>query len=137
MGIIFYCYSVMSTAASFKLPKDVSSILLVKSLPYKITSAELYQLFGQYGAIIQIRLGNTNTTRGRAYVVYDNQVDAMNACTHLNGYAVHGRYIVVLYYQPDKSNKTSNNNTSDIDNIRHKREQEQQHVNTMKTKLAV
>jgi len=38
------------------LPKDVNRILYVKNLPYKISSEEMYDVFGRYGAIRQIRM---------------------------------------------------------------------------------
>jgi RNA recognition motif-containing protein len=43
-------------------------ILFVRNLPYAITAEEMYDLFGKYGGIRQIRLGNENTTKGTAYV---------------------------------------------------------------------
>jgi RNA recognition motif-containing protein len=72
--------------------------LYVKSLPFKMTSEELYDVFGRYGAIRQIRLGHTAETRGRAYVVYEDIFDAKNALEKLTGFNVMGRYIVVLYH---------------------------------------
>ena len=38
-----------------RLPPEVNRILFVRNLPFKITSEELYDLFGRYGAIRQIR----------------------------------------------------------------------------------
>lgn len=35
-------------------------------------------------------------------MVYDDIFDAKNACDHLSGFNVCGRYIVVLYYQTTK-----------------------------------
>ena len=46
--------------------------------------------------------GNTNETRGTAYVVYEDIFDAKNACDHLSGFNVCNRYLIVLYYQPNK-----------------------------------
>jgi len=74
----------------------------LRNLPYKITTEELYDIFGKYGAIRQIRLGNTNETRGTAYVVYEDIFDAKNACDHLSGFNVCNRYLIVIYYQPNK-----------------------------------
>jgi RNA recognition motif-containing protein len=34
----------------------VNKVLFVKNLPFKITTEELYDLFGKYGAIQQIRM---------------------------------------------------------------------------------
>ena len=81
-----------------KIPSHCNRILLVKNLPFKIEGSELYELFGKYGAIRQIRLGNTQETRGTCFVVYEDLVDAKNACEHLSGFSVQGRYLVILYY---------------------------------------
>ncbi|KAJ2156984.1 Splicing factor 3B subunit 6, partial [Coemansia sp. RSA 353] len=73
-----------------QLPPNVNRILLVKNLPFKITSDEMYDLFGKYGAIRQIRIGNTQKTRGSAFVVYEDIYDAKEACEHLQGFNVTG-----------------------------------------------
>lgn len=39
-----------------RLPPEVNRILYVKNLPYKITAEEMYDIFGKYGAIRQIRV---------------------------------------------------------------------------------
>lgn len=109
-----------------RLPPEVNRILYVRNLPYKITSDEMYDIFGKYGAIRQIRVGNTLETRGKdpaeleivynltqwfcyplgtAYVVYEDIWDAKNACDHLSGFNVCNRYLVVLYYQATKAFK--------------------------------
>ena len=84
-----------------RLAPDVNRILYVRNLPYKITNEvrffgaivnaetlsnflfhmkpsltlfstqEMYDLFGKYGGIRQIRIGNDNDTRGTAYVGKD------------------------------------------------------------------
>ena len=89
--------------ANIRLPPEVNRILYVRNLPYKITSDEMYDIFGKYGAIRQIRVGNTPETRGTAFVVYEDIFDAKNACDHLSGFNVCNRYLVVLYYQPNKA----------------------------------
>nr|ADE10100.1 RRM [Tremella fuciformis] len=78
--------------------------LFVKNFNYNITGNDLYDLFGRYGAIRQIRLGNNTElkTKGTAYVVYESPEDAQEAMTHLNGFHLMERYIVVLYHHPDK-----------------------------------
>jgi pre-mRNA branch site protein p14 len=88
-----------------RLPPEVNRILYVKNLPYKITAEDMYDIFGKYGAIRQIRVGNTPETRGTAFVVYEDIFDAKNACDHLSGFNVCNRYLVVLYYQPNKTYK--------------------------------
>jgi pre-mRNA branch site protein p14 len=85
-----------------KLAPDVSRILYVKSLPFSITTAELFNLFGRYGPIRQVRLGSNNQTRGRAFVVYEDIFDAKSAAENLNGFNLQNRYLVVDYYTQSK-----------------------------------
>lgn len=66
---------------------------------------QLYDIFGKYGAIFQIRLGDRKDTRGTAYVCFEDIYDAKSAVDHLSGFNVCGRYLVVLYYQPEKLKK--------------------------------
>ena len=63
---------------------------------FNITGADLYDLFGKYGPIRQVRLGtDTNLkTKGSAYVVFESPDDAKEAQTHLNGFHLMERYIV-------------------------------------------
>ncbi|XP_031552936.1 splicing factor 3B subunit 6-like [Actinia tenebrosa] len=89
--------------ANVRLPPEVNRILYVRNLPYKITAEEMYDIFGKYGAIRQIRFGNAPDTRGTAFVVYEDIFDAKNACDHLSGFNVCNRYLVVLYYQSNKA----------------------------------
>ena len=46
--------------------------------------------------------GTTSDTKGTAYVVYEDIFDAKNACDHLSGFNVCNRYLVVLYYNPNR-----------------------------------
>lgn len=88
------------------MPPEVNRILYVRNLPFTITAEELYAIFGKYGAIFQIRLGNKDKdTRGTAFVVYEDIYDAKAAVDHLSGFNVGGRYLIVLYYQPKKFQK--------------------------------
>ena len=86
-----------------RLPPDVTRILYVKSLPFKISSEDLYDIFGKFGPVRQIRLGSQPNTRGKAFVVYEDVFDAQRAVEHLNGFNIAGRYLVVLYHQGDKA----------------------------------
>merc|ERR1719309_531364 len=95
----------MNRKAGVRLPPEVNRILYVRNLPYKITAEEMYDIFGKYGAIRQVRVGNTPDTRGRPFVVYEDIFDAKNACDHLSGFNVCNRYLVVLYYQANKAFK--------------------------------
>lgn len=87
-----------------KLPPGANRILFVKNLNYQISGDDLYDLFGRYGSIRQIRLGNSNESKskGTAFVVFDDVMDAKNALDHLNGFHLQERYIVVLYHMPAK-----------------------------------
>jgi pre-mRNA branch site protein p14 len=77
----------------------------VRNLPFKITPEEIYDIFGKYGTIYQIRIGDKPDTRGTAFVIYDDIYDAKNAVDHLSGFNVCGRYLIVLYYQQGRMEK--------------------------------
>eukprot|EP00163_Fabomonas_tropica_P003972 TRINITY_DN1352_c0_g1_i4.p1 TRINITY_DN1352_c0_g1~~TRINITY_DN1352_c0_g1_i4.p1 ORF type:complete len:186 (-),score=8.12 TRINITY_DN1352_c0_g1_i4:117-674(-) len=77
---------------SGRLAPEVNRVLYVRNLPFKITADEMYDIFGKYGAIRQIRVGINNDTRGTAFVVYEDIFDAKNAVEHLSGFNVGGRY---------------------------------------------
>ena len=53
----FRCEYFSDCRAQARLPPEVNRILFVKNLPFKITSDEIYDIFGKYGAITQIRIG--------------------------------------------------------------------------------
>ncbi|GAB1297277.1 Splicing factor 3B subunit 6 [Apodemus speciosus] len=42
--------------ANIRLPPEVNRILYIRNLPYKITAEEMYDIFGKYGPIRQIRV---------------------------------------------------------------------------------
>jgi pre-mRNA branch site protein p14 len=65
----------------------------------------MYDIFGKFGGIRQIRIGVNTETKGTAFVVYDDIFDAKNAVDHLNGFNVCGRYLIVLYYQQQRVQK--------------------------------
>lgn len=85
-----------------RLAPEVNRILYCYNLPFKINGDELYDLFGKYGAIRQVRIGNEKDTNGTAYVVFEDIYDAKKACENLNGFNVGNRYIVVTYYNKTK-----------------------------------
>lgn len=97
--------------ANVRLPPEVNRILYVRNLPFKITAEEMYDIFGKYGAIRQIRLGDKQDTKGTAFVVYEDIYDAKNAVDHLSGFNVCGRYLIVLYYQLKMAQKAQDNET--------------------------
>ena len=106
------------------------SALFVKNLSYNVTPEELFDLFGKFGpvryvyllrpvratstassqlifiAYSQVRQGIANNTKGTCFVVYEDVSDAKQACDGLNGFNFQGRYLVVLYHQPEKMAKS-------------------------------
>jgi len=54
----------------------------VKNLNYQITGDDLYELFGRYGSIRQVRLGNEPKTKGTAFVVFDDVMDVRSNQPH-------------------------------------------------------
>ncbi|RXG43382.1 hypothetical protein VDGE_03069 [Verticillium dahliae] len=85
-----------------KLAPEVNRALFVKNLSYNVTPEELFDLFGKFGPIRQVRQGIANNTKGTAFVVYEDVMDAKQACDKLNGFNFQNRYLVVLYHQPEK-----------------------------------
>ena len=85
-----------------RLPPEVNRIIYVRNLPPKATPEELYDIFGKYGAIRQIRKGNTTKTRGCAFIIYEDIYQAKEAVDKLNGFNVAGKYLICLYYQQAK-----------------------------------
>lgn len=74
-----------------RLPPEVNRVLYVRNLPFNITSEEMYDIFGKYGAIRQIRIGTNKDTRGTAFIVYEDIYDAKTAVDHLSGFNVANR----------------------------------------------
>ena len=85
-----------------RLDPKVNRILYVRNLPFKMTAEELFDIFGKYGAVRQVRVGTDKETRGTAFVVYEDIFDAKAACEHLSGFNVGSRYLTVLYFQARK-----------------------------------
>ncbi|OAX76977.1 hypothetical protein ACJ72_08729, partial [Emergomyces africanus] len=61
---------------------------------YNVTAEELFDLFGKFGPIRQIRQGIAANSKGTAFVVYEDVVDAKQACDKLNGFNFQNRYLV-------------------------------------------
>ncbi|KAL8781104.1 MAG: hypothetical protein Q9213_006162 [Squamulea squamosa] len=89
-----------------KLAPEVNRALFVKNLSYNVTAEELFDLFGKFGPVRQIRQGIASNTKGTAFVVYEDVMDAKQACDKLNGFNFQNRYLVVLYHQPEKMAKS-------------------------------
>ncbi|CAK3904886.1 pre-mRNA branch site p14 [Lecanosticta acicola] len=89
-----------------KLAPEVNRALFIKNLSYSVSTEELFDLFGKFGPIRQIRQGIATNTKGTAFVVYEDVMDAKSACDKLNGFNFQNRYLVVLYHQPEKMAKS-------------------------------
>lgn len=91
------------TRRRIRLAPEVNRFVYVKNLPYKITSEELYDIFGKFGPVRQIRRGIRNENKGTAFVVYEDIFDAKAAVERLSSVNVGGRYLICLYYHPNKN----------------------------------
>lgn len=88
-----------------KLPPEVNQILYVRNLPFDTNKEEMFEIFGKFGPLMQIRLGNDKDTKGTAFVVYEDVLDAKSAKESLSGFNVRNRYLIVLYHQPERAAK--------------------------------
>ncbi|KAI1189094.1 hypothetical protein F5B17DRAFT_428920 [Nemania serpens] len=88
-----------------KLAPEQLPVLFIKNLNYEVTDGDLFKLFDpdETGIIRQIRKGISVDTKGTAYVVFWNAMDAKNALEKLNGFNFQNRYLVVLWHQPEKT----------------------------------
>jgi RNA recognition motif-containing protein len=81
--------------------------LFVANLPFKVTEAELEQLFSEAGAVVSVAIPTDRETgrkRGFAFVEMQTQAEAEAAVKQFNGWTLHDRQIAVNPSQPkDKS----------------------------------
>ena len=71
-GMEFICGAMAALSirrGNTRLPLEVNRMLYVRNLPFNISSEEMYDIFGKYRAIQQIRIGTNKDTRGTAFVV--------------------------------------------------------------------
>ncbi|CAG8089796.1 unnamed protein product [Penicillium salamii] len=108
---------------SRKLAPEANRILFVKNLNYNVTAEQLFDLFGKFGGIRQIRQGIANNSKGTAFVVYEDVHDAKQACDKLNGFNFQNRYLVVLYHQPEKMARTKEDLSERQDNLERLKQQ--------------
>ncbi|KAK0108523.1 hypothetical protein ONS95_003328 [Cadophora gregata] len=92
-----------------KLAPEVNRALFVKNLSYNVAVEELFDLFGKFGPIRQIRQGIANNTKGTAFVVYEDVMDAKQACDKLNGFNFQNRYLVGTYSSSQARHTTISN----------------------------
>ncbi len=72
--------------------------LYVGSLPYKISEAELKELFKEYGEVTSVKViidKYSGKCKGFGFIEMPNEVEARKAIKELNGVEVQGRNIIV------------------------------------------
>ncbi len=77
--------------------------LFVGNLSFKLTEAEVEELFGQYGTVVSCAIPtdrDTGRKRGFAFVEMGSQEEAEAAIKALNGRDVAGRPLAVSVSQP-------------------------------------
>jgi pre-mRNA branch site protein p14 len=57
-------------------------VVYVRNLPFNITPEEMYDIFGKFGALRQVRIGDSKETRGTAFVVYEVGYATARAVQH-------------------------------------------------------
>lgn len=76
-------------------------IVLVKNIPYNASTSLLYDVFGKFGPIHQLRISDGLVPKGTCYVVYATLDAARQAAKELNGVNFHSRYLVAHLYTVD------------------------------------
>lgn len=72
--------------------------LFVAQVDYGVTDDQLTQLFSEHGSVVKAHIAkdkDTGKPRGFAFVEMSTPEEAQNVITHLNGYSLNGRNIVV------------------------------------------
>uniref|UniRef100_A0A7S4N5N7 RRM domain-containing protein n=1 Tax=Paramoeba aestuarina TaxID=180227 RepID=A0A7S4N5N7_9EUKA len=89
------------------LPEEVNRLLYVRNLPSKVTSEQIYQLFGKFGYVYCVWMGKANSTRGSAYVMFADILEAKEAVTQLNNLKIGSRHLSVVYFSKEKQEKST------------------------------
>ncbi len=88
------------------LSPEVNRILYVSNLPPTVTGEDLYNLFGEFGSLRQVRVGDTPQTKTSAFVVFDDIYDAKKAVDQLSGFRLSkSKYLQVIYYDEERHKK--------------------------------
>ncbi|KAJ1964042.1 hypothetical protein GGI12_001681 [Dipsacomyces acuminosporus] len=82
----------------------LQAVLLLSSIRVPATSASSHALLpsANLQAASCRGAGAEANTKGTAFVIYEDIYDAKEACDHLQGFNVMGRYLIVLYYQTNR-----------------------------------
>lgn len=76
-------------------------IVLVKNIPFNASTNLLYDLFGKFGTIHQLRISDGLVPKGTCYVIYSSLDSAKQAAKELNGVNFHSRYLVAHMFAVD------------------------------------
>lgn len=89
-----------------RLPPEVKRVIKVTNLLPSMTGDKLYTLFGEFGAIRQIRVGSDPQTKGSAFVVFEDIYDAKRAMDVLDGQMLgKGKYLGLEYFDLERHTK--------------------------------
>lgn len=92
-------------SAGVLLPPDVNRVLFVSGFPSSITGDDLYKIFGEFGPLRQVRIGDTNDTKGTAFVVFEDIYDAKTAVDQLTGFRLSKSKYLQIHYFHDEAHK--------------------------------
>ncbi len=83
--------------------------LYVANLAPDIAEEQLRELFGQYGEVTSVEIGDEKLTEGcYALVQMAKEKSATKSNHSLNGHELDGRYIAISYLEPDTSKRLTN-----------------------------
>ncbi len=81
----------------------MSTKLFIGSLPWKVNDSSLKKTFEKFGNVVSAKVvmdNQSGRSRGFGFVEMENETEAQNAITNLNGSALEGRNIVVSEAKP-------------------------------------
>jgi RNA recognition motif-containing protein len=81
--------------------------LYVGNIPYSVDSAQLQELFKEFGTVVSAVVINdkmTGRSRGFGFVEFSTDEEAMKAIEAMNGKDVQGKSLVVNEARPPKEN---------------------------------
>jgi pre-mRNA branch site protein p14 len=88
------------------VPQEVNRVLVASNLPSTMTGEKLYEIFGELGALRQIRIGSEPETKGTAFIVYEDLTDAKRAVEVLSGFRLtKTKYLQLLYFDEARHKK--------------------------------
>jgi len=78
--------------------------VFVRNLPTKVTQQEIFELYSAYGPVVKSKLEcyADNTSRGFAYVQFENEKDATSAIAATNGMEMQGKKLEVFAHEKKK-----------------------------------